>query len=148
MLDEAGVVTVAASVELVPDASQYGCSTESIVLYLLDVLRIDSTQGDDLLVDDAGLVCLANFFRGIVAHVTWFGDFVEYRVKEQVVVAFLVRLEFFQRMARTAEVSLVVFRCVRITFAQVDSLQLVFFLQVEMAMNDDALVVLFRDEGE
>ena len=145
MLDEASVVTVTTSVKLVPDASQYGCSSESKVLYLLDILRINTSQGNHFLVNDACLMCFTNFFTGIVAEEILFGLICEGRAEKQIVMTFFVRLDFFQCMTRTAKMSFVLSRYVRISLTQMDSLQFVFVFQIEMTMNDDAFVILFGD---
>ena len=56
MLDEAHIVAVATGVEPVPYGTEDSCTSESVVLYLSDVVLVDTSQGDDFLVDDAILV--------------------------------------------------------------------------------------------
>ena len=146
MLDDLIEVFVQTGVESAPQGSHDGCTSESVALYLTDVVDIDASQGNDFLVDDAILVGLSDFFRGIVGMVVLFGDGIEYRTQEHVIAISLVLLDFFQRMARATDVAFIVVWQVGITVIQMDTFQLELFFQIEVAMNHYALVVLLRDE--
>ena len=99
VLDEARIVAVATGVEAVPYGSEDSCASESVVLYLSDVVLVDTSQGDDFLVDDACLVGLLNFLRCVVGVVALFRDAVEHGAEEYIVASFLAFLHFFQCMA-------------------------------------------------
>ena len=146
MLDDLVEVFVQTGIESAPQGSHDGCTSESVALYLTDVVDIDASQGNDFLVDDAILVGLSDFFRSIVGMVVLFGDGIEYRTQEHVIAISLVLLDFFQRMARATDVAFIVVWQVGITVIQMDTFHLELFFQIEVAMNHYALVVLLRDE--
>lgn len=135
-------------VETVPYIAKYGRTSKAHLADGAYVVGGDAAKGNHLLVYNAALGGRLQLFKGEMAQILLLGYTVEDGTHEDVVEVPLLLLHLLQRVARAADVPLVVEGDVGIAAVQVYAHQAELLLQVEVVVGDDALVILSGDKRQ